>query len=51
MKERDPVCLPYRRFEVCGMGPPTSGGLTVGQILGLLSHYDMATLPRLEDSM
>jgi len=48
VKERDPVCLPYRGFEVCGMGPPTSGGLTVGQILGLLSHYDLAARPRLE---
>ncbi len=41
---RDTVCVPYRQFEVCGMGPPTSGGLTVGQILGMLNHYDLATL-------
>lgn len=46
VKERDSVCLPYRAFRVCGMGPPTSGGLTVGQILGILSHFDMAGLPR-----
>lgn len=48
VKERDPVCVPYRGFEVCGMGPPTSGGLTVGQIMGLLSHHDLAARPRLE---
>jgi gamma-glutamyltranspeptidase / glutathione hydrolase len=42
VKQREPVCMPYRRFEVCGMGPPTSGGLTVAQILGLLSHFDLA---------
>ncbi|MCB9957357.1 MAG: gamma-glutamyltransferase [Rhodospirillaceae bacterium] len=42
--ERPAVCLPYRGYEVCGMGPPSSGGLTVGQMLGLLEHFDMAAL-------
>lgn len=28
------------------MGPPTSGGLTVGQILGMLSHFDVRGMPR-----
>ena len=36
---RQPVCQPYRGHQVCGMGPPSSGGLTVGQILGLLTHF------------
>ncbi len=40
--ERAPVCAPYRGYEVCGMGPPSSGALTVGQILMLLEHFDMA---------
>ncbi|MFW5834785.1 MAG: gamma-glutamyltransferase, partial [Pseudomonadota bacterium] len=44
MVEREPVCQPYRGLEVCGMGPPSSGGLTVGQILGLLQHFDVASL-------
>ena len=42
--ERDAVCTPYRSFEVCGMGPPSSGALTVGQILGIASHTDLAAL-------
>ena len=42
--ERDPVCLPYRAYEVCGMGPPTSGGLTMGQILTILSNYDLPSM-------
>lgn len=42
--ERAPVCHPYRVYEVCGMGPPSSGATTVGQILGLLEHFDMASL-------
>ena len=39
--ERAPVCISYRAHEVCGMGPPSSGALTVGQILGVLSNYDL----------
>jgi len=42
--ERDPVCVPYRTLDVCGMGPPSSGALTVGQILGMLDRYDLATM-------
>lgn len=42
--ERDPVCVSYRAHDVCGMGPPSSGALTVGQILGMLDHHDLATL-------
>ena len=41
---REPVCRPYRAYEVCGMGPPSSGGVAVLQILGLLEHFDMAGL-------
>ncbi|KIT16346.1 gamma-glutamyltransferase [Jannaschia aquimarina] len=42
--ERPAVCAPYRGAEVCGMGPPSSGALTVGQILMMLEPYDMAAL-------
>lgn len=42
--EREPVCVEYRSSEVCGMGPPSSGALTVGQILGMLNRYDLASL-------
>ncbi|MAY30054.1 MAG: gamma-glutamyltransferase [Aurantimonas sp.] len=42
--EREPVCVVYRSADVCGMGPPSSGALTIGQILGVLSPHDMAAL-------
>ncbi len=42
--EREPVCAAYRVYEVCGMGPPSSGALTVGQILGMLDGYDLAAM-------
>ena len=42
--ERAPVCAAYRDTIVCGMGPPSSGALTVGQILGMLDSYDIAAM-------
>jgi len=39
VKERPAVCAPFREYQVCGMGPPSSGALTVGQILGLLNQF------------
>jgi gamma-glutamyltranspeptidase/glutathione hydrolase len=42
--ERPPVCAPYKAFKVCGMGPPTSGGMTVIQILKLLEGKDLQKL-------
>jgi len=48
---REVVCTPYRGRRVCGMGPPTSGGVAVAQILGMLSRFDMAALdPRGADA-
>ncbi|MDG1337031.1 MAG: gamma-glutamyltransferase [Tateyamaria sp.] len=44
VKERAPICAAYRDHDVCGMGPPSSGALTVGQILGMLEGYDLASL-------
>ena len=44
VKERPAVCAPYRGHEVCGMGPPSSGAIAIGQILGLLEPFDIATL-------
>ncbi len=41
---RPAVCGPYRVWIVCGMGPPSSGGIAVLQILGALERFDMAAL-------
>lgn len=43
-KERAPVCAPYRTYRVCGMGPPSSGGVAVAQMLGQLEGFDLAAL-------
>lgn len=36
--ERKPVCAPYRTYKVCSMAPPSSGGITVLQIMALLEN-------------
>lgn len=41
-REREPVCFAYRKRRICGMGPPSSGGITVGQILMLLEGFDLS---------
>ncbi|MEX1175106.1 MAG: gamma-glutamyltransferase family protein [Mycobacterium sp.] len=41
-KAREALCVSYRGKQVCGMPPPSSGGIAVGQILGALQHFDMA---------
>jgi len=43
-KERPPVCAKYRRFKVCGMGPPSSGATTILQMLGMLERFDLKTM-------
>lgn len=44
VKARAPVCAPYRFWQVCGMGPPSSGALAVGQILGMVQGHDLTAL-------
>lgn len=43
-KSRDGICGTYRGHRICGMGPPTSGGVAVLQILGQLERFDLAAL-------
>jgi gamma-glutamyltranspeptidase/glutathione hydrolase len=44
-KEREPVCVPYRIHRVCGMGPPSSGGVAVGQVLAIIEPFDLGPAP------
>jgi gamma-glutamyltranspeptidase/glutathione hydrolase len=40
-KERKPVCGPYRAYRICGMPSPSSGGITVLQMLTMLERFEM----------
>jgi gamma-glutamyltranspeptidase/glutathione hydrolase len=45
VEEREPICVAYRRYRVCGMGPPSSGGFAVAQVLKLLEPFDLGKGP------
>lgn len=38
---REPLCRPYRGKEICGMPPPSSGGIAVLATLGMLERFPM----------
>ncbi len=39
--EREAVCSAYHQYEVCGMGPPSSGAISVNQTLGILASFSL----------
>jgi gamma-glutamyltranspeptidase / glutathione hydrolase len=43
---RAPTDVRYRGYEVFSMGPPSSGGSTVGEALNILEGYDLGALSR-----
>lgn len=51
-RERTPVCRPYREYRICGFPPPTSGGVTLLQILGLMAQqtFTIGSLPDVDFS-
>lgn len=48
-KKREPICFDYattgKNYQICGMPPPSSGTLAIGQILGLLNNTAAGTMP------
>ena len=44
IKERPAICTKFRSYEVCGMGPPSSGAIGVGQILGMINAYPVGKM-------
>ncbi len=52
VKKREPLCSDYfaahSAYKICGMPPPSSGAIAVGQILGMLANTNAATLPPVE---
>jgi len=43
-KERAPVCGAYRVWKICSMGPPSSGGIAIVQIMGMLQRFPSSEL-------
>ena len=42
--EREPVCSRYQQYQICGMGPPSSGPIAVMQMFGMLQQHDIASM-------
>lgn len=40
-KQLNAVCGPYRQYNICGMGPPSSGGIAVIQMLAQLEPFNL----------
>jgi len=43
---RAPTHVDYRGLDIFGMGPPSSGGSTVGEALNILDNVELATMTR-----
>ncbi len=44
--KRAPTHVDYRGLDIYGMGPPSSGGSTVGEALNILEGYPLSTMTR-----
>jgi len=40
-KWRDPLVFPYRDLKIISMAPPSSGGVTLAQIFGMIESHDL----------
>ncbi|EJI85588.1 gamma-glutamyltranspeptidase [Alishewanella aestuarii B11] len=43
-QQKDALCIPYRVYQICSMTAPSSGGVAVLQIMGMLAQFDLAAL-------
>jgi len=41
---REPLCRKYRSYNVCAMGPPSSGGLTMLMMLKIFESFDIKSM-------
>jgi gamma-glutamyltranspeptidase / glutathione hydrolase len=44
-RERTPLCTDYKSWRVCGMPPPSSGGIAVTQMLGIFANRNISVVP------
>ncbi len=43
-RKREALCTTYRSHILCGMPPPSSGGITAASTMGILSNFDLASI-------
>jgi gamma-glutamyltranspeptidase / glutathione hydrolase len=49
-KQREPLCFDYKAWRLCGMPPPSSGTLAIGQMMGMLSQHPLPAMAPLRAS-
>ena len=47
---RDPVVFNYKDLEIISMGPPSSGGVVLGQIFKMLDNFDLSKIKKHNDA-
>ncbi|QFT56948.1 gamma-glutamyltransferase [Microbulbifer sp. THAF38] len=48
-KQRQPLCSVFLEYQICGADAPSSGGTTVGGILGMLQEFPIAEMEAGDD--
>lgn len=43
-KQREPLCFDYKAWRLCGMPPPSSGTLAIGQMMGMLAAHQLPSM-------
>ena len=38
---RDPITFQYKDYSITSMAPPSSGGITLAQMMGMLQHFNL----------
>ena len=38
---RDPIVFPYKNYNIISMGPPSSGGIALAQMMKMISNFDL----------
>ena len=41
-KQRNPLCGKYKKYKICSAAPPSAGGFSILQILGILEEFDLS---------
>jgi gamma-glutamyltranspeptidase / glutathione hydrolase len=45
VKIREALCSDYKHWRVCGMPPPSAGGIMIAQMLGMLEEKNLQVFP------
>ena len=41
-KKRNPLCGKYREYKICSASPPSAGGFSILQVLGILEEFNLS---------